>query len=88
MLAIEDTQKIFSDATIKIKAALEPLEGKRQKQGFTEAYFFRGKGRKVEIIGAGDLHVAHSPEEHVPIAELKALPGKVVEWAKEGRPLS
>lgn len=78
VLAIEDTQKIFSNVTLKIKAALEPLEGKKQKQGFTEAYFFRGKGKRVEIVGAGDLHVAHSPEEHVPIVELEALPEKIV----------
>lgn len=48
----------------------------------TEAYFFRGKGRKVEIVGAGDLHVAHSPKEHVPIVELEALPGKIVGLVK------
>lgn len=80
VLAIEDTKKVFSDVTLKIKVALEPLEGKKQKQGFTEAYFFRGKGRNVEIVGAGDLHVAHSPEEHVPIVELELLPGKIVGW--------
>ncbi|MGB2791462.1 MAG: hypothetical protein WBC29_02840, partial [Candidatus Moraniibacteriota bacterium] len=72
----------FSDVTLKIKVALEPLEGKKQKQGFTEAYFFRGKGRKVEIVGASDPRVAHSPEERAPIAELEALPGKIVEWAR------
>lgn len=77
---IEDTQKIFSNVALKIKAALEPLEGKKQKQGFTEAYFFRGKGRKVEIVGAGDLHVAHSQKEHAPIAELEALPEKIAGW--------
>lgn len=77
---IENTQAIFPNVSIKLKMALEPLEGKNQGGGFTEAYFFRGKGRKVEIIGAGDLHVAHSPEEYVPIAELEALPGKIVGW--------
>lgn len=47
-----------------------------------EVYFFRGKGRKVEIADADDLHVAHSPEEHVPIVELEALPEKIAGWVE------
>lgn len=79
---IEEIRVAFSGVSIKLKMALEPLEGENQGGGFTEAYFFRGKGRKIEIVGAGDLRVAHSPEEHVPIAELEALPGKIVAWAR------
>ena len=82
LLAIEETQKVLSDVTLNIKTALEPLEGRKQKQGFTEAYFFRGNGRDVNILGAGDLHVAHSPEEYVPIAELKVLPKKIAGWVR------
>lgn len=82
LLAIQDVQNVFEDVSIEMKTALEPLEGKKQMPGFTEAYFFCGKGKKIEIVGAGDLHVAHSPEEHALIAELEALPEKIAGWVK------
>lgn len=79
---VEDVQKMFSEVTLEIQVALEPLEGKRQVRGFTEAYFFRGEGRGIAIVGAGDLHVAHSPQEHVPLNELEALPNKIKAWVE------
>lgn len=82
LLAIRDIRDANKNVSIDIKIALEPLEGKHQSLGFTEAFFFRGQGRRVNILGAGDLHVAHSPNEYVPIAELEALPEKITVWAR------